>query len=62
MQMFKKFFGYLESVKVEMGKVTWPTRAEVIESAKIVLVMTVILAAAVFVVDRALAYGLELIL
>jgi preprotein translocase subunit SecE len=60
--MFKKFFGYLESVKIEMGKVTWPTRAEVFESAKIVLVMTLVLSAAVFLVDRVLSLGLELIL
>ena len=60
--MFAKFFGYLDSVKVEMGKVTWPTRQEVIESARIVLVMTIILSAAVFLVDRVLSFGLEMIL
>jgi preprotein translocase subunit SecE len=60
--MFAKIFGYLDSVKIEMGKVTWPTRAEVFESAKIVLVMTLVLSAAVFLVDRVLSLGLELIL
>jgi preprotein translocase subunit SecE len=60
--MFSKFFSYLESVKVEMGKVTWPTREEVIESARVVLITTLILSIAVFIVDRVLSLGLELIL
>jgi preprotein translocase subunit SecE len=60
--MFSKIFGYLESVKVEMGKVSWPTRTEVIESTRVVLTMTVIVAAAVFIVDRILSLGLEMLL
>jgi preprotein translocase subunit SecE len=60
--MFAKIFGYLDSVKIEMGKVTWPTRQEVFESARIVLMMTIILSAAVFLVDRVLSLGLEMIL
>ncbi|MBU0692018.1 preprotein translocase subunit SecE [bacterium] len=60
--MFSKFFSYLESVKIEMGKVTWPTRAEIIESARVVLITTLILSIAVFIVDRILSLGLEMIL
>lgn len=60
--MFAKFFSYLESVKVEMSKVSWPTRDEIIESARVVLVTTLILSIAVFIVDRVLSLGLEFIL
>jgi len=52
--MFSKIFGYFESVRVEMGKVSWPTRAEIIESARVVLITTLILAAAVFIVTSRL--------
>jgi preprotein translocase subunit SecE len=61
-QMFSKIFSYIGSVKVEMSKVTWPTRAEVIESARVVLITTFFLSIAVFLVDRVLSLGLEMIL
>jgi preprotein translocase subunit SecE len=60
--MFKKLFNYLTEVRVELSKVTWPARAEAMESARIVLVMSLLIAAAVFLVDRVLSLGLEFIL
>ncbi len=60
--MFSKIFGYLESVKIEMAKVTWPSRTEVIESSRVVLIMTLLMSIAVFIVDRILSLGLESIL
>ncbi len=60
--MFRKLSDYLLQVRVEMGKVTWPTRGELIESTRIVLVLSVILAAAVFIVDRVLSLALEQVL
>jgi len=60
--MFKKLINYLGLVRAEMAKVTWPTRAEMMESARIVLVVSLILSAAVFLVDRLLSLALELIL
>ena len=44
----KKFF---EDVVKEMKKVTWPAKAELIESTKIVIVVCIILAAFTYVID-----------
>lgn len=60
--MFKKLVTYLGQVRAEMAKVTWPTRPEMMESARIVLVVSLIISAAVFLVDRLLSLALELIL
>jgi preprotein translocase subunit SecE len=60
--MFRKLFTYLAEVRVELAKVTWPTRSEMMESAKIVLVLSLILAVAVFAVDRLLSLALQAVL
>lgn len=60
--MFKKLITYLNDVWAELKKVTWPPRVEMMESARIILVLMVILALAVFVVDRMLSFALEKIL
>ena len=44
----KKFF---EDVVKEMKKVTWPTKAELVESTKIVIVVCIILAAFTYGID-----------
>ena len=60
--MFKKLATYIQDVRNEMSKVTWPTRAELIESTRIVLILSAVLGIAVFAVDRILSLGLEAIL
>ncbi len=60
--MFSKLINYLVQVQVELSKVTWPTRAEMMESTRIILVLSFILAIAVFAVDRILSFSLEKIL
>ena len=45
----KKFF---EDVVKEMKKVTWPTKAELMESTKVVIIVCVILACFTFVIDK----------
>ena len=60
--MFRKLITYLADVRVELAKVSWPTRAEMIESTKIVLVLSFILAIAVFGVDRVLSLALQMVL
>jgi preprotein translocase subunit SecE len=47
-EKIKKFF---EDVVKEMKKVTWPTKAELIESTKIVIVVCIILAGFTYVID-----------
>ena len=44
----KKFF---EDVVKEMKKVTWPTRDELMESTKVVIVVCIILAGFTYVID-----------
>ena len=60
--MIKKLFTYLSDVKIEMGKVSWPTRAELIGSTRLVLVMSLILSILVFITDRFLTMLLDVII
>jgi preprotein translocase subunit SecE len=60
--MFRKLIDYIAQVRSEMAKVTWPTRVEMWESARIILVMSFVLAVAVFAVDRILSFSLEKLL
>ena len=50
---------YVRDVRVEMAKVTWPTRDELRESTIVVLVMVVIMTIFIGIVDRVLAMAFE---
>ena len=50
---------YVRDVRVEMAKVTWPTRDELRESTIVVLVMVVIMTIFIGAVDRILAMAFE---
>jgi preprotein translocase subunit SecE len=60
--MFRKLITYLGQVRTEMQKVSWPSRAEMMESTRIILILMFVLAIAVFIVDRVLSFGLQKIL
>ncbi|MBU1706581.1 preprotein translocase subunit SecE [bacterium] len=60
--MIRKIFSYFSDVKVEMSKVSWPTRKDLIESTRLVLIMSLILSIMVFITDRVLSLLLELML
>jgi len=60
--MIRKIFKYFADVKVEMSKVSWPTRKDLIESTRLVLVMALILSIMVFFTDRILSLLLEMML
>jgi preprotein translocase SecE subunit len=60
--MFKKMINYLASAWTELKKVSWPGRTEMMESARIILVLMVVLALAVFAVDLVLSSALKKIL
>ncbi|MBI5059795.1 preprotein translocase subunit SecE [candidate division KSB1 bacterium] len=60
--MFQKLLTYIKDVRQEMTKVSWPSRAEMMESARLVLVLSLVLGVVVFFVDRILSYGLEQLL
>jgi preprotein translocase subunit SecE len=49
--MKEKIIKFFEDVLKEMKKVTWPTKAELFESTKIVIVVCIILAGFTYVID-----------
>ena len=53
--MFKKFFqkiaAFLLDVRVEMGKVSWPTRDELMNSTVIVTIVTIAFTLFIFLAD-----------
>ena len=60
--MIKRLFTYLSDVKIEMSKVTWPTRTELVGSTRLVLILSLILAILVFITDRFLSMLLDAII
>jgi preprotein translocase subunit SecE len=52
---------FLQEVRQEGSKVTWPTRRETMISTGMVFVMVILAAVFFFVVDEALSYGVKLI-
>jgi len=49
--MQEKIKIFFEDVVKEMKKVTWPTKAELFESTKIVIVVCIILAGFTYIID-----------
>ena len=50
---------YLKDVRVEVSKVTWPTREELRESTLVVIVMVFLIAVFIGIVDRGFSYAFE---
>jgi preprotein translocase subunit SecE len=61
MKAFSKITGFINEVKVELGKVSWSTREELIASTSVVISLTALLALFIFFVDSALAKILSII-
>ncbi|MBS0272674.1 MAG: preprotein translocase subunit SecE [Proteobacteria bacterium] len=53
---------FIRQVRQEVSKVTWPTRKETIITTILVFLMVFICATFFLVIDRALAWGISLIL
>lgn len=53
---------YVRQVKVEMQKVTWPSREELTTSTIAVLIMVILSAVFLFLADQILAFGVNAIL
>ena len=49
--MKDKIIKFFEDVTKEMKKVTWPTRPELMESTKVVIVVCLVLAGFAYVID-----------
>jgi len=55
-------FTFLQQVRAEAGKVTWPSQRETMISTIMVLVFAVIAMLFFFAADQVMAFGVELIL
>ena len=58
----QKVKSFLESVKIELGKVTWPTRKETIATSGVVVVIVLIISIYLGACDIVLAKLMRLIL
>ena len=52
---------FVQQVRQELSRVTWPSRKETLVTTAMVFVMTFIAAAFFFAVDTALSYGVRLL-
>ena len=50
---------YVKDVRVEMSKVSWPTREELRESTLVVIIMVFLMMVFIGVIDRVLSLGFE---
>lgn len=60
--MIKKFLEYIQAVRVEMLKVTWPSKDELLNSTTVVIVVSLAFAIFIFSADRVLGKALGAIL
>lgn len=59
--MFQKINKFLQEVKQEMSKVSWPTRNELKGTTVIVIVLTIILSVFIWLTDKLLEGLLNII-
>ncbi len=59
--MIEKLKNYLVETKIEIKKVTWPTKDELKESTRVVVVATFVLTGFIGVVDQILSRIVKLI-
>jgi preprotein translocase subunit SecE len=57
--MKEKIKVFFEDVVKEMKKVTWPTKAELFESTKIVIVVCIILAGFAYAIDMLISQVMQ---
>ena len=57
--MFKKLFKFLREVRLEMKKVTWPTRKEITGSTVVVIITVIIVSIYLGIVDNILQYAIR---
>ncbi len=60
--MKEKIINFFNDITKEMEKVTWPSREELTESTKIVIIVTLAISAFTWVVDYAVSKILQSIL
>jgi len=60
--MFKGFFQYLRNSRAELGRVTWPTRKEVIQATEATLLFVLVTSIFLLVADVTLGNLIKLII
>lgn len=51
---------FVQQVRQELGRVTWPTRKETLQTTLMVFLMVFVAAIFFFVVDQALSWGVRI--
>ena len=59
--MIKKINSYIVDVRKEMGKVSWPSQAEVIDNTMITVFLSLILTVFSFGLDRLYSFILQMV-
>jgi len=59
--MIEKITKFVQEVRIEMSKVSWPTRKELKGTTVIVIVITIILSVFIFITDKVLEGLLNII-
>jgi preprotein translocase subunit SecE len=54
--MFRRLVKFIQEVRNELKRVSWPTREEIRGSTTVVIVIVLVLAVFIGLVDRALTY------
>ena len=60
--MFKGFFQYIRNSRAELGRVTWPTRKEVIQATEATLLFVLVTSMFLLVADITLGNLIKLII
>lgn len=56
--IFKKFGKFIHEVRIELKKVTWPTRQQLIKNTLVVIVFLIVIGLLVFGVDLLFQQGI----
>ncbi|MEN6511936.1 MAG: preprotein translocase subunit SecE [Chloroherpetonaceae bacterium] len=59
--MFKKIKKFFNDVVIEMKKVSWPTRDQLRESTRVVIISTLLITAFILVIDQISTFIMRLI-
>lgn len=60
--MIKKIVNYFKNVKVELSKVTWPTKKEAMRLTIVVIAISLIFAALIGALDMLFSYLVRLVI
>ena len=58
--MFKKFASFIQEVRTEMTRVSWPSREELRSSTKVIMVVSFAFIVFTFIIDNILKYLFDL--